>query len=86
MKGISSRLGYSRINTTIDIYTYSLHSADRVASSKIESLITSIEQTKECNNVTLFCLLKVLHICLLLSVQIFLILIHFYTIKNTIMK
>lgn len=44
MKVISSRLGHSRINTTIDIYTHSLQSADKGASSKLESLITSIEQ------------------------------------------
>ncbi|PGS03258.1 site-specific integrase [Bacillus pseudomycoides] len=46
MKVISSRLGHSRINTTIDIYTHSLQSADRGASSKLESLITSRTQTK----------------------------------------
>ncbi|MEJ9255743.1 site-specific integrase [Bacillus wiedmannii] len=46
MKFISSRLGHSRINTTIDIYTHSLQSVDKGASSKLESLITSIEQKK----------------------------------------
>ncbi|MCU5681280.1 site-specific integrase [Bacillus wiedmannii] len=44
MKVISSRLGHSRINTTIDIYTHSLQSADKGASNKLESLINSIEK------------------------------------------
>ncbi|MDA2626997.1 tyrosine-type recombinase/integrase [Bacillus cereus] len=50
-KVISSRLDHSRINTTIDIYTHWLQSADKGASSKLELLITSIEQKKiGCNN------------------------------------
>ncbi|PFK19289.1 tyrosine-type recombinase/integrase [Bacillus cereus] len=40
MKVISSRLGHSRINTTIDIYTHSLQSADQGASNKLDALIT----------------------------------------------
>ncbi|MGR9594612.1 tyrosine-type recombinase/integrase [Bacillus thuringiensis] len=40
MKVISSRLGHSRINATIDIYTHSLQSADQGASNKLDALIT----------------------------------------------
>ncbi|MGD6862633.1 MULTISPECIES: tyrosine-type recombinase/integrase [Bacillus cereus group] len=44
MKVISISLGHSRINTTIDIYTHSLQSADKGASNKLELLINSIEK------------------------------------------